>query len=475
MHTLSNRTRMAPRLSAVLMVLALLAAVTPAPMVGAEDTQAYTAAAIETWLEDTVSGTTVSVTTPPSVTLDDSSNRMTVGGLVFTARGITVGLNYLRFTFGTDVMSPTTVDVAAELDVLGKHPRFWCTAEMECLEAEQKLHFASVSDIKVGTSTGEFTPSLDAGDLATIRDTLNDILDASGLSVTSPGGDLTGISVVDEGGVDRLMTTWSDAGSAYLEVAELESKLGGMANTLASKVGSYLAAGEGQWNVYVVVNPDKEALEVDASLSAFGITAALSDFNVTFATLTASVNVATLSIGTATKTFTFSLEATVDCDAGVPSVTMVDLTIGNEHPGFRDFIADIQAALLAAIEDAFDAVVDDTGLAWAFCPASITVEDETVVLHRGEGTGLIEGDANGDGRVSVFDAVNILKYTVGLLELSADQMKSADVTDEGKVSVFDAVRILKFTVDPDGTHGVLDVLLWDPDLDADMIDPLTLV
>jgi len=371
---LNTRDRMwaAPRLAMTLVILALLAVSAPAPLVSAEDTEDYTAAEIETWLVDAISGATVTKTAPPSVTLDDTTRRMVIEDLVFEVRGISSGLSYLRLTFD----GSTTVDVAGELHVLGELPPGGCTALLACRGAAGKLHFTSVSNVKVA----DFEPSLSAGDLDTIADVLNQILDTSGLAVTSPGGDLTGLDVIDDG-VDKLKATWSGSGTTYYEVAGIQSELNSMADMLAGKATDYLAAGEGNWNVDVVVNPVKLALEIDGSCSAFGVTAALSDFNILFDGLTATVTDATLSVGTSTKTFTFSLEGVVGCDALAPTITMSSLSVGDEYPGFRDFIVDIETALLSAIEQAVDAVVSDTLLEFPFCPESITVEGELVVLH----------------------------------------------------------------------------------------------
>lgn len=462
MRNFEDRLRTAPRLLMTLVILALLAVGAPAPLVSAADT-AYTATQIETWLEDTLTGTVVTVTASPVVTLTPADDLMRVTNLSFQVRGVTVGLNELRVTTPTGT---TTVHVVGELNVLGKAPRFSCDLQMEHTTAVGKLQVAEVSNIVIA---GTYSPSLSAGDLTTIKDTLNELLDASGLSTTSPGGDLTGIDVVDDAGIAKLMTTWSVAGSAYLTAAELQAKLDGMANTLAGKATDYLAAGEGNWTVTANVVSDA-ALEIDAMLTVFGITATL-DSSMTFSTLTATITDAAISVNS--KTFTFSAQADIGCSANVPSVAMVDLTVGDEYAGFQQFIADTEAALLDAIDQAVASIVDDTGLTWPDATiASITVEGTTVVLHGG--LGLVEGDANLDGVTNIIDAMVIAQYTVQLREFTPDQVTAGDTTDDGFTNITDAMHIAQFTVDPTGIGGVLFKPLWQESADAGMINPLDL-
>lgn len=458
MRTIQRIRKHTPRLLLTLTVFMALSLSMFVPIVGAD--ASYDAPTIETWLEDAVTGTEVTITTAPSVTLDTTNHRMIVQDLAFAVRGVTIGLEDLRLTFdGTKI-----VQVAATLDVLGKLPKFWCSVELQHITAEGKLQVADVADIKVA----DFTPSLSPDDIATIVDVLNQILDSSELSVTSPGGDLEGIDVV--GG--QLVATWT-IGPSNHDATEIEGKLDGMVNTLATKATSFMQDSEGTgWTVGVSITADI-SLDVVAEVEVFGITATI-DAKLEFDTLAVSVTDAAVTLGTGdTKATTFSLEGDIGCTGGVPSIALTALSVGDDYPGFQGFIADVEAALLDAFSQAADAVVSSTGLTWTFCPASIAIVGDNVVLSSGT-TGLIEGDANGDGAVNVGDAVAVLRYTVNLFEMNADQLKSADTTDDGNVNVGDAVHILQFTVDPDRTHNVLAKPLWETPADDDMIDPLTL-
>ncbi len=70
----------------------------------------------------------------------------------------------------------------------------------------------------------------------------------------------------------------------------------------------------------------------------------------------------------------------------------------------------------------------------------------------GRGSGLIEGpaytigDVSGDGIVTAYDASLVLKYIVGLTELSVEQKQVADVTDDGTITALDAALILQYSV-----------------------------
>ena len=490
MQVSSVVNRRAPRLLFTLTVFIALSLSMFAPLVSAAPGK-YSAADIETWLEDAISGTVVTVENPPVVELTPSSQLLKVTNLSFELRGITVGLNDLRVT----TYGSTTVHVVGELDVLNKLPRFSCDLEMEYVDGVNQLHVSDISNIVIADT---FTPSLSPGDIATIVDVLNKILDASELSVTSPGGDLTGIDVVDEGIGARLKTTWSDGDPVYLEATEIADKVDGMADKLAAKATTCLGTVDGEWSVVVEIpaDPPGDELQIHAEVHPFDIIATF-DAAVTFEGLTASVD-GTLGIGSGgeapSKTVTFSAEAEIGCSGGDPSVAMASLTLGNEYPGLQSFIADVEPALLNAIDQAvngYDAVgvghmaglVEATGLMFPFCPSSITIDiegevgDEVgyVVLHESAEPYLIVGDTNLDGRVTMADVLTILQYRAGTITLSNDQLRCADTNADERVTMADGLHIMQFRADPYSTLGILSKPLYDPEFHEGMIDPLTLL
>ena len=52
-----------------------------------------------------------------------------------------------------------------------------------------------------------------------------------------------------------------------------------------------------------------------------------------------------------------------------------------------------------------------------------------------------KGDLNGDGKTSLRDASIAQKYAVGLVDLSAEQIKAGDMNDDGAVTLLDAYAI----------------------------------
>jgi hypothetical protein len=57
---------------------------------------------------------------------------------------------------------------------------------------------------------------------------------------------------------------------------------------------------------------------------------------------------------------------------------------------------------------------------------------------------LSQGDVNGDGLVSAADAAMILRYDMGLIDLSDAQLKAADMDGDGEVTDMDARALLRY-------------------------------
>ena len=53
------------------------------------------------------------------------------------------------------------------------------------------------------------------------------------------------------------------------------------------------------------------------------------------------------------------------------------------------------------------------------------------------------GDVNGSGNVDVQDAMLVLRYTLGIGDLSANQLALADMNNDGSVNAQDAMIILR--------------------------------
>ena len=105
------------------------------------------------------------------------------------------------------------------------------------------------------------------------------------------------------------------------------------------------------------------------------------------------------------------------------------------------------------------ASVDSDGLLTAECEGTTiiacSVEDEMGnLINKSISVNVIEkdpeeptvklGDVNGDDTVNTADAVALLRYSAGNIELTDEQLKAADTTKDSVVNTGDAVAILKY-------------------------------
>ncbi|HZJ75170.1 MAG TPA: dockerin type I repeat-containing protein, partial [Clostridia bacterium] len=56
------------------------------------------------------------------------------------------------------------------------------------------------------------------------------------------------------------------------------------------------------------------------------------------------------------------------------------------------------------------------------------------------------GDVNSDGKVNLFDAILVQKYSVGIITFTDEQISIADVSRDGKVKMIDAILIQKYAL-----------------------------
>jgi len=77
----------------------------------------------------------------------------------------------------------------------------------------------------------------------------------------------------------------------------------------------------------------------------------------------------------------------------------------------------------------------------------------------------MEGDANGDGCISLKDSTAIKLSLVGKKDLTADQRECADTNDDSEVSLKDSTLIRKWLVDKS-------TKLWESPADDDMEKPV---
>ncbi|MGN0456440.1 MAG: leucine-rich repeat protein [Acutalibacteraceae bacterium] len=58
----------------------------------------------------------------------------------------------------------------------------------------------------------------------------------------------------------------------------------------------------------------------------------------------------------------------------------------------------------------------------------------------------VPGDINGDGEVTLTDAINIQKASLSMIELSGQALNNADLNGDGKITVFDAIIAQKIAL-----------------------------
>lgn len=75
---------------------------------------------------------------------------------------------------------------------------------------------------------------------------------------------------------------------------------------------------------------------------------------------------------------------------------------------------------------------------------SLTVAASYPLMCAAKGASF--GDVNGDSVINSADALSVLSYCVGSLELTSEQLRCADVNADGRVNPSDALEILRYTV-----------------------------
>ena len=368
-----NKRKWCGRAICILVTLALLLplgiiAVPMALMIEAAELAEYTATELQDWLIDQIESSTISLATAPVVSLDVTNQTMVINAAV-TARGTTVELNNLKFTFD----DTNTVGVSGEISALEKSPRFSCEAEIECEVADKIPQVNAISNIVIAG----FTPSLSPSTVSTITDTINRAIQTSGLKIESLGGNLTGITVVTDGGA-KLELKW-DGGSMKLDVADIESKLNMAATDALNQANNYLSTGhnDGKWSLSVSIGDDKLRLEAEAS--GLDRTIKIENMDIYFSGAIASFVDALLSLES--KQTTVSGTAKIACTDYIPYMAMRSISVGEEYPEFKNWIEDtvINAALMDTLNRLVMNVIADTDLSCRIKRFNnIAIRDETL-------------------------------------------------------------------------------------------------
>lgn len=84
------------------------------------------------------------------------------------------------------------------------------------------------------------------------------------------------------------------------------------------------------------------------------------------------------------------------------------------------------------------------------------VTNHMVFVEEGDTTSTVvgvRGDANGDGRVDLYDAVAVAKQMMNMEKLDAKQSFFGNVNEDGKIDLYDVINICKFGLSADKSWG----------------------
>ncbi|MCD6567290.1 MAG: hypothetical protein J7K94_00920, partial [Dehalococcoidia bacterium] len=271
-------------LVALSLLLPLGIAMGPLSTVGAEEPVQYNAGQIGDWLIDQVEGSSITHTSPTVALNCDDAHTMTVNvsGTVGKAAdsSIEVALNHVVFTFDGSL----DVKVNGQISALGLSPKFGqggndIEVTVACASGGSP-RVTAISNINIAG----FTPSLSSGDLDKIADVLTQAIEASGLTVDSLGGKLTGLDVVDDSGTAKLQFTWKEGGTVHTvkwDAAAVVSKLNDALDSLETQGEDYLLNGRAQekWDLGVAIADNKLTLSGHATM--FGLTASADSVDIT--------------------------------------------------------------------------------------------------------------------------------------------------------------------------------------------------
>ena len=76
----------------------------------------------------------------------------------------------------------------------------------------------------------------------------------------------------------------------------------------------------------------------------------------------------------------------------------------------------------------------------------------TITIDNKRHTVVKLGDINSDGKVNTIDALNALKFDVGIFNLTDTQKEALDVNKDGKINTVDALALLKYDVGLEEFH-----------------------
>lgn len=96
--------------------------------------------------------------------------------------------------------------------------------------------------------------------------------------------------------------------------------------------------------------------------------------------------------------------------------------------------------------DSGEIISRDTAYQFDEAMISRMMEEDINLIARFRPSGTLDGDINGDGRISVSDALLVMRHAVGLYVLSPEQIELADMNGNGVVDEEDSILILRMAL-----------------------------
>lgn len=93
-----------------------------------------------------------------------------------------------------------------------------------------------------------------------------------------------------------------------------------------------------------------------------------------------------------------------------------------------------------------DSLANGTSVVKIVVTAQDGTTQNTYIINATKESDTSKGDVNGDGKVTIMDAVKIAKYVIGSETLTDVQKQAADFNGDGKISIMDAQNIAKYVV-----------------------------
>ena len=85
-----------------------------------------------------------------------------------------------------------------------------------------------------------------------------------------------------------------------------------------------------------------------------------------------------------------------------------------------------------------------TNQIWVPDYENMTLHPSKGELYLGEWTDYsVKGDANGDGKINLMDAVIVQKVSLDMLTLDGQNKLNADMNGDGEITIYDAIMIQK--------------------------------